>query len=381
MARKIAGEKGKQFRNEGLTESVPVCQNCARFRKRGDAMGKDRNIFEDDEERGLRNLWRQIDRPESGRQAGGRRVSALTVGALVLAAAILSAVVWYSYPQGGVPEDALSAPVIRADAAPARVAPEEPGGMEIADRESTVFDAMRGAVPEEGPAVENLLAAGDDSEPVSRERLFAGLNTEPQEQKNAAPPPQQEPLLTVRGPESPRSASPAAVAEAEKSGRIVIKAAETASAAEVAEDEVEEKMAGKAEDLARTEPASGVSAPAGFIEKADSEKETKPIKPPEKKSSKPAKPASSKAGKPSPGSYYIQIASVPTRGGASREWTVLKAKYTDLKPLDMRVQEADLGAKGTFYRIQAGPMSKADASRICNAIKARKPGGCLVVGP
>ncbi|MCB1721141.1 MAG: SPOR domain-containing protein [Alphaproteobacteria bacterium] len=37
-----------------------------------------------------------------------------------------------------------------------------------------------------------------------------------------------------------------------------------------------------------------------------------------------------------------------------------------------------MGERGTYYRIQAGPMSRASASDICDSIKAQKPGGCLV---
>jgi hypothetical protein len=45
----------------------------------------------------------------------------------------------------------------------------------------------------------------------------------------------------------------------------------------------------------------------------------------------------------------------------------------------LRIQEADLGAKGTYYRAQGGPLSEDKAQAICKAITAKKPGGCLVV--
>jgi hypothetical protein len=50
-----------------------------------------------------------------------------------------------------------------------------------------------------------------------------------------------------------------------------------------------------------------------------------------------------------------------------------------LSGAEYRVQRADLGAKGVFFRIQAGPMSKDSAKSVCDAIKASKPGGCVIV--
>lgn len=354
-------------------------------------MAKDRNFFEDEgEERGLRNLWRSSDGQDESR---GRR-PAWTVGALVLAAALFSAVVWFSYPDSDATRDALSAPVIRADTGAYRIAPDSPGGMEIANRESTIFDAMRGrpgARTVQDPPVENLLAAEDGAAPVPRERLFAGLNTEkaadsPDGADAASPAPgtqgqapQTEELLTMQSALSPHT-PPAGnkvitLSAAEPGTQTPQTAAPQAQKLAASSDEkIQNALEQEAKDLAKTEPAAGLAAPVSrIVEKADRDKETKPAAA--------AKPAVTASRKPASGSYYIQIASVPSRGGAPREWKVLQAKYSDLKPLSMRVQEANLGPKGTFYRIQAGPMAKADAQRICNAIKARKPGGCLVVGP
>lgn len=367
-------------------------------------MGNDRNFFEDDvEDRRIRNLWRSGER---GEDAQSRR-PVWTLAALVAAAVIFSAIVWYAYPRGGVSREALSAPVIRADTGAFRIRPDAPGGMEVADRESTIFDAMRGrpgAKAVSDSPVENLLAAEDGPAPVPRDRLFAGLNTDPVE-GSASPSasaagesaagesaaPQSEDLLTIGSPLAPKPPavpSPAAAPSAGTPSAVVDKVLTVSPSAPLAAAKtvdtatarhsvlVEEKRIEKqAEALAKAEPAAGAAAPVSrTVAKADLERETKPAAPPRKA-------AGVAVRKPAPGSYYVQIASVPTRGGASKEWTVLQAKYSALKPLGMRVQEADLGAKGTFYRVQAGPMAKADASRICNLIKTSKPGGCLVVGP
>lgn len=80
-----------------------------------------------------------------------------------------------------------------------------------------------------------------------------------------------------------------------------------------------------------------------------------------------------------PGSYYVQLASVKSLAGAEGEWGKLKDTFSaELGKAEHRVQAADLGERGTFYRIQAGPMSKDSAVEVCESIKAQKPGGCLV---
>ena len=80
-----------------------------------------------------------------------------------------------------------------------------------------------------------------------------------------------------------------------------------------------------------------------------------------------------------PGGYYVQLASVKSVSGAAGEYKKMQVKYPSLSSVDFRTQEANLGEKGIFHRIQAGPMSKASATEICMGIKA-KGGSCLVAG-
>src|SRR5690606_31120271 len=79
-----------------------------------------------------------------------------------------------------------------------------------------------------------------------------------------------------------------------------------------------------------------------------------------------------------PGGYYVQVGSVRSESGAAGEWKKIQAKYSALGGLQYRTQEANVGPKGVFYRIQAGPMSKESADSICAKMKAQTPGACLV---
>ncbi len=66
------------------------------------------------------------------------------------------------------------------------------------------------------------------------------------------------------------------------------------------------------------------------------------------------------------GSYLVQVASVKQRDGADGLRDRMKNKgYAAF------VEAADLGAKGVWYRVYAGPFSsKADADQVVNSLKA-----------
>ncbi len=83
---------------------------------------------------------------------------------------VIAGVIWASYPRPGVQGPV---PVIRADTAPWRVKPDDPGGMDIPYRDSTVFNAMHGDEPDK---VENLMPKTE--QPLPREKLIPGLKTE-----------------------------------------------------------------------------------------------------------------------------------------------------------------------------------------------------------
>jgi hypothetical protein len=82
-----------------------------------------------------------------------------------------------------------------------------------------------------------------------------------------------------------------------------------------------------------------------------------------------------------PTGVRIQLVSMPSEAAAWDAWKRLSGKYsgqlTGLTPL---VESADLGTKGTFYRVQTGPFATvAAAQERCTAMKAAGL-DCLVVG-
>lgn len=72
------------------------------------------------------------------------------------------------------------------------------------------------------------------------------------------------------------------------------------------------------------------------------------------------------AARKSLGTHFVQVASI---GDFIQNWAESKttATYGGLKGLKYRTIAANLGAKGSFTRLQAGPMSKAEADKLCAA--------------
>ena len=76
----------------------------------------------------------------------------------------------------------------------------------------------------------------------------------------------------------------------------------------------------------------------------------------------------------------MQLGAVRTESEARGEWERLKRKNTDLLgTLSAVAVRADLGEKGIYYRIQAGPISNTStADRICSELRQRRL-ACMIV--
>ncbi len=85
---------------------------------------------------------------------------------------------------------------------------------------------------------------------------------------------------------------------------------------------------------------------------------------------------------PAAGGFRVQLVALRSEAAARTAWSGYLKKHADLfgmlKPTFAR---ADIKGKGTFFRLQAGPLADAGAARVlCEKVKKRKM-GCLVVRP
>jgi cell division protein FtsN len=248
---------------------------------------------------------------------------------VLIALSFMVGVVWKLYVGSGSGPVSQDVPIVRADENPFKVEPDEPGGMEIPHKDSTIFSSLN----DDEAKVENLLADDNGEEPMPRSQLFSGLNTdqaadtEGQERINQMTEDAKEVVegMIDEGVESVMPAPPDMTAETEAPAKVEVK----------------------------VEPE-----PVAVSPKVEAVKETVP---------------------PAAGDYYIQLGSVKSEDGAESEWKKIVAKYPSiLSGYGHRVESADLGDKGVFYRIQAGPVSQEAATSACNAIKKIDANGCLV---
>ncbi len=310
---------------------------------------------------------------------------------VLIALSFMIGVVWKLYTGGGDSNNNPSdnVPIIRADKEPYKVQPDEPGGMKMPNKDSTIFSSLNS--DDEDRGIENLLADNDEEDPMPRSQLFAGLNTERDESLHAEA--QDMPLDKPLTEDEERIMSQAKEAQAIVSNLIdqgvdAIEATdnETETAAGSAQEEKPEPVKKTEVKPKSQEDSKPESKPAPVVApKVETKAEVK--KPEPKKT--PPKPAPKTEPEPKAqltfnkpvtlgGDYYIQLASVQDRKRTEDEWNKLKKKYGSvLSGYKYRVETAQL-AKGTYYRIQAGPVSKEQANKTCKAIKRQTPGGCIV---
>jgi len=220
--------------------------------------------------------------------------------AVVLALAVMglsAGGLWVGYrlSTGRAPSGEI--PLIHADTDPIKVKPDDPGGMEIPNRDRFVFN------PKGGMPVERLLPPPEAPLP----RPVPAAN-------NTVAPPSAEPVAT-----------PA--------------------------------------------PPTPVAAPA-----------------PPPAPVAPSPPQTAAAPAPSAGAdvrgYRLQLGAVKAPEMAKQAWDRIKRQNGDLVgALSVSVDRVDLGDRGVFYRIHAGPIADAaQAERLCAQLRQRGV-GCILAKP
>ncbi|MCB9990870.1 MAG: SPOR domain-containing protein [Rhodospirillales bacterium] len=252
----------------------------------------------------------------------------------------LGSVLWYSYPREADVREDIAVPIIRADAGPYKIVPKEPGGMEIAHRDSTVFETLRAGQGDGERRIENLLP--ETEEPMERDQIFAGLKTEIKVEGRPVGHGQDEPedesgAMDLAAAEQDADNEPVPEQTLAEKTAAPVPEAEQKIAVIVPQSKPDRQIA---EEMSRTEPAAGVETYEG--------------------------------------SYFAQLGAVSSYDAAERSWNDMQKSISVLKPLNHRIQKADLGARGIYYRIQAGPMDEAKARSVCVAMQAQKPGSCIV---
>ena len=254
---------------------------------------------------------------KAGPSGWGRRLLTLLIATAAVGG--FAVVVVYSYDKGQSAGKFTAVPIITAQKGPTKMRPKEPGGMAVPNRDKQVYGRLN--VAERPDKVERLL-----------------------------PP-----------PETVVSKPPALLPDSTPPGNVA--------------------MGGKpaeqiAKKLAAIEPAAGKSmppppAPIVAVKPAQKSMKVARLTAPAKKAAMPRRTA-----------FRIQLASVRSQKAAEKAWGRYKFNHAALfGKLEPKIVRVVLKGKGTYYRLQAGPLSDASAARsLCSRAKKRKI-GCIIVRP
>jgi hypothetical protein len=264
---------------------------------------------------------------ESRKRPGRRRL----ITSLVVLVAIggFVGIVWHAYNQGKAGGNDAVVPLLKAEDSPTKVRPDQPGGMDVPNQDKLIYDRIAPGSQMAAPQIERLLPPAEA--PVAR-------------------------------PAAPVAPTPAPVAQAPA----------TAAPTDLQPPPLGERQVTTAPT---PQPPIPVAPPAPSQAVPPSQA---PLAQAPRPTPAPTQQAAVAPSAPIPsGAARIQLGAVRSADAAQKEWARVQTANKDLLGgMNMNVVTADLGERGVYYRIQAGPA--ADATDLCNKLKARNV-GCIVV--
>ncbi|CAA7623718.1 SPOR domain-containing protein [Magnetospirillum sp. UT-4] len=273
-------------------------------------------------------------------RAGYRLRGYVTIAAAVLAVGLIVALGLHFL--GGRRDGSSGIPVIKADERPIKIRPDDRGGMQVPNQDKLVYERMDGEseakverllpTPEQ-PAVP--LPAAAPPAPVGAARTEV-LKPAPAPAPAPMPPKMAEPPMARPAPQTPVTVQPAEPAPVKVT-------------------------AAPAPQRPAAMPAPAMPAPAMPA---------------------PAMPATAPApaakAPPPAGDWQIQLGALRSAPDADKEWgRIQKANADLLGQLKSDVVRVELGDKGVFFRLRAGPLSEQAAKQLCTELKIRNQ-GCIV---
>jgi len=253
--------------------------------------------------------------------------------------------IWYAYELGLRRGIMMSPPLIKADPSPTKVAPDDPGGLEVPHQETLVYETLDPSAEE--PEVKSLLPPPE--EPLPRPELVVA----------------EEPLSpdatldeVMRDDAAADGATPDDVTP-DAAAAVVVEAPKPVASGD------EAVVAAKG----ALEPPLVPEEPSATVGNAET-----PVV---------ATDAGSQTRRALLAAYRVQIGSFRGASAAERAWARAASAHGDLVgKLAHIVVEADLGEeRGVYHRVQAGPFAdRAAALALCERLSARDQ-ACLVVSP
>jgi hypothetical protein len=269
-------------------------------------------------------------------------------------------------------------PVVKSAAGPSKVKPSEPGGKQFAYTDSKVM----GRLGDGGSTSADANAETDAGNGVRKVPVMVVGRDGSIQAPSAVEPPEQAhasvgvPGLTVTGGFGDGGPHKTESKESASAASPTVKMV-TGSGAKREGDDTPAKSAKAVKADASGSDEAGAAPLKAVVKEA-------PASTP-KKEKVAALPAATAAGPQPTGAGYVAVlASVPASGSsridALKKFADMQQKYTSiLQNKTPDVQEADLGAKGTYHRLLVGPPGSRDsANAVCSQLKVEGYSGCWV---
>lgn len=297
--------------------------------------------------------------------AAPRRRNLLNIGVIAGAVIVFGGIIFYAYNQGMRAGTESVAPILRADTAPTKIRPEQPGGMEVPHQDKLVYDRLNPANNAPPGEVERLLPPPEA--PMERPRADA---VEPPEEMPMAeegegavsalrePPPDELARQAPMAPAPVPTYAPPVTAPAPPQQQPV-------PAPRPAQQQPQQLLPQQQTPAPKPVTQALVTPPPATVAPKPAPAATAPA---------------TVAPKPATGgpAVRVQVAAVDSEAKAAAEWQRLQRKFGgELGGLSMRTVRVEL-PKGIFYRIQGGPVDEARAKQICAAMSAQGA-GCSIV--
>ncbi len=266
-------------------------------------------------------------------------------------------------------------PLVRAEVAPVKIKPADPGGLEVPDRDKLVYGRLNGEGA--GTDVESLLPPPEEPMEVPQ----PVVQPEPEQQQ------QQQQITEAMATDDSMETNVETMAEVEATSSTQ----NMTQSVSVEPQPIEETTAATATSTTSSDASETPPPPPAPVEAVEAQEILAPPPEPESKTTasalepaaqEPEKTATTATAQVTSTSeqYRIQLAALRTHASAEAEWNRLKKAHPDvLDAYNLFVQRVDKGGSdGVYYRLQAGPFrSKGAAKTVCDQLASRNV-ACLV---
>jgi hypothetical protein len=323
--------------------------------------------------------------PAARSKATFKSRSAFMVGSALLGAIALGGALAFAYKQSGGGLSGEQPPLVTADNRPVKELPDQPGGKEFPHKNKLIYDRLtNGDEPESErlvPRQENVavpaLPPATETPGMPMPVASTDLASPPTTQAVAGSDPNAVAAVDDASADGgPRRVKTARVLPDGSIEEPPMPAAPTETAAVPAPGApaAEQQLAAAAPPAADPAPQAVAALPSAAPAPAP---EPKPAAKPPAQQTAAAAPQAAAA----PTKYVVQVASKKNQTEALASFADMQQKYPKLlanyRPI---VQKADLGAKGTWYRLRIGPIAdKTAASKLCGQLKSQGLPDCLVM--